>query len=94
LIFVALWGIANPSLQAMMSHRIHASEQGQLQGALGSMRAMNGMIGPLLFTQVFALAVGQGGLQILGAPFLLAALLLLIAMIVGTHVIPQRVRPA
>jgi MFS transporter, DHA1 family, tetracycline resistance protein len=93
LIFVALLGIANPSLQAMMSHRIDASEQGQLQGALGSMRAVNGMIGPLLFTQVFALAVGQGGLQILGAPFLLAALLLLIAMVVGTHVIPQRVRP-
>ena len=94
LIFVALWGIANPSLQAMMSHRIHASEQGQLQGALGSMRAMNGMIGPLLFTQVFALAVGRGGHQVLGAPFLLAALLLLIATLVGTHVIPQRSSPA
>jgi len=94
LIFVALWGIANPSLQAMMSHRIDASEQGQLQGALGSMRAVNGMIGPLLFTQVFALAVGQGGLKILGAPFLLAALLLLIAIVLGTHMIPQRVRSA
>ena len=77
-----------------MSHRIDASEQGQLQGALGSMRAVNGMIGPLLFTQVFALAVGHGGLQILGAPFLLAALLLLIAIVVGTHVIPQRARSA
>ena len=94
LIFMALWGIANPSLQAMMSHRIDASEQGQLQGALGSMRAVSGMIGPLLFTQVFALAVDRGGLRILGAPFLLAALLLLIAIVVGTHVIPQKRSPA
>ena len=52
------------------SHR-PASEQGQLQGALGSMRAVNGMIGPLLFTQVFALAVHHGGESLLGAPFLL-----------------------
>ena len=76
LAFVSLWGIANPSFQAMMSHRINPTEQGQLQGTLGSMRAVNGMIGPLLFTQVFALSVHHGGESLLGAPFLLAAVLL------------------
>jgi MFS transporter, DHA1 family, tetracycline resistance protein len=90
--FLALWGIANPSIQSMMSHRIHASEQGQLQGALGSMRAVNGMIGPLLFTQVFALAVHHGGEPVLGAPFLLAAVLLTMATVVGIHVIPRIIK--
>jgi DHA1 family tetracycline resistance protein-like MFS transporter len=90
LAFVSLWGIANPSIQSMMSHRIDPTEQGQLQGTLGSMRAVNGMIGPLLFTQAFALAVRHGGEPVLGAPFLLAAALLAIAMVVGTHVLPRR----
>jgi DHA1 family tetracycline resistance protein-like MFS transporter len=92
LAFVSLWGIANPSFQAMMSHRIDPTEQGQLQGTLGSMRAVNGMIGPLLFTQVFALSVHHGGESLLGAPFLLAAVLLAMATVVGAYVIPRMVR--
>lgn len=87
--FVSLWGIANPSFQSMMSHRIDPTEQGQLQGTLGSMRAVNGMIGPLLFTHVFALAVRHGGEPILGAPFLLAAALLTMALVVGTYMLPR-----
>jgi MFS transporter, DHA1 family, tetracycline resistance protein len=89
LAFVSLWGIANPSIQSLMSHRIDPSEQGQLQGTLGSMRAVNGMIGPLLFTQVFALAVHHGGERLLGAPFAVAAVLLAIAIVVGTYVLPR-----
>jgi DHA1 family tetracycline resistance protein-like MFS transporter len=92
LVFVSLWGISNPSFQAMMSHRINPTEQGQLQGTLGSMRAVNGMIGPLLFTQVFALSVHRGGESLLGAPFLLAAGLLALSIIVGTLVIPKAIR--
>lgn len=85
---VALWGVANPSFQSLMSHRIDPSEQGQLQGALGSIRAVTGMVGPLVFTQVFALAVQQGGMPLLGAPFLLSAALLIVALAVGLRVLP------
>jgi DHA1 family tetracycline resistance protein-like MFS transporter len=85
-----LWGVANPSFQALMSRRIDASEQGQLQGALGSIRAVTGMVGPLVFTQVFAAAVNHGGEALLGAPFLLSALLLLAAMLIGLRVLPRR----
>ena len=87
--FVALWGLANPSFQSLMSHRVDANEQGQLQGALGSMRALTGMIGPILFTQVFAGAVSTGLMPILGAPFLLAAALLTIALLIGLKVLPR-----
>ena len=87
---VALWGVANPSFQSLMSRRIDPSEQGQLQGALGSIRAVTGMLGPLVFTHVFAVAVGHGGQSLLGAPFLLSAALLLLTMVVGARVLPHR----
>lgn len=86
---VALWGIANPSFQSLMSHRVNATEQGQLQGALGSIRALTGMIGPLLFTQVFAAAVGLDHVKWLGAPFLLSAVLLAAALTIGWRVLPR-----
>ncbi|HXC57927.1 MAG TPA: hypothetical protein VN645_01350, partial [Steroidobacteraceae bacterium] len=87
---VALWGVANPSFQSLMSRRIDPTEQGQLQGALGSIRAITGMLGPVVFTQVFAAAVRHGGEPLLGAPFLLSAALLLITLVVGSRVLPHR----
>ncbi len=86
---VGLWGVANPAFQALMSQRIDPAEQGQLQGALGSIRAVTGMLGPLVFTQVFAMAVRQGGDGVLGAPFLLSALLLLVALAAAARVLPR-----
>lgn len=86
---VALWGVATPSFQSLMSHRVDATEQGQLQGALGSIRALTGMIGPLLFTQVFAATVGLEREQLLGAPFLLSAVLLTAALAIGWRVLPR-----
>ena len=40
-----------------MTPRVGPSEQGQLQGANGSMSGIAGMIGPLLFTQTFSAAI-------------------------------------
>jgi DHA1 family tetracycline resistance protein-like MFS transporter len=85
---VALWGVANPSFQALMSRRVDATEQGQLQGALGSIRALTGMIGPVLFTQVFAAAVGMQRVPLLGAPFMLSAVLLIATLLLGMRVLP------
>ncbi|HYL69425.1 MAG TPA: TCR/Tet family MFS transporter, partial [Candidatus Limnocylindria bacterium] len=55
--FIALWGIAGPALQSLMSRRVDSSSQGKLQGAINSLRAITGMAGPVLFTQVFTLAI-------------------------------------
>jgi len=78
----ALFGLVGPSMQALMSARIGADAQGQLQGALSSMRGVTGMIGPILFTQIFARSIGQRGVQIPGAPFLLAAAFVLGAFLI------------
>ena len=75
---MSLWGIANPSAQGIMTHLVDPTEQGQLQGALSSLMGIASCFGPGLFTQTFADAIGRHvnwGLP--GAPFLLAALLLL-----------------
>jgi DHA1 family tetracycline resistance protein-like MFS transporter len=79
----ALFGFAYPSLQGLMTRRVGPDEQGRLQGALASVMGIAGVIAPVLFTQVFAGAIGRfGALGVPGAPFLLAALLLVAAMVV------------
>jgi DHA1 family tetracycline resistance protein-like MFS transporter len=81
---MALWGLANPSAQALMSRRIPAHEQGQLQGANASLMGVANLIGPGLFTMTFALAIDtapQWGMP--GAPYLLAAILLAVAIVVA-----------
>lgn len=79
--FGALWGFAMPSSQALMSQRVDPGEQGRLQGSLAALRGISGMIGPGLFTFVFALFVGPKAPEpIPGAPFLLASALLIASL--------------
>jgi MFS transporter, DHA1 family, tetracycline resistance protein len=83
----ALYGLANPALQSLMTREVGPSEQGQLQGAIGSMNGIANMTAPILFTQVFALAIGRyGNLHLPGAPFIVGALLLVGAFAVGWRV--------
>ncbi len=79
----ALFGLTYPSLQGLMTRRVGPDEQGRLQGALASLMGIAGVIAPLLFTQTFAAAIGPfRELGAPGAPFLLAALLLVAAVVV------------
>ena len=79
---MALWGIATPSLQSIMTHLVDSTEQGRLQGALASLTGMASLVGPILFTQVFAAGseVSGGGKALSGAPFLVSAVLVFVAM--------------
>ena len=81
-----LWGLINPGLQALMSHRVSAQDQGKLQGAIGSIAGIAGMIGPFLFTETFAYFIGTGRDWTLpGAPFFLASGLLLLALLLASR---------
>jgi MFS transporter, DHA1 family, tetracycline resistance protein len=84
--FVSLSAIAGPSLQAMMSRCVSGTEQGQLQGALSSLRGIGMMIGPVLFTQTFAFALR------LSAPFPAAPMLLATALAAGAGAMAWRAR--
>lgn len=90
--FIALWGIAAPAIQSLMSRRVEPSSQGKLQGAINSLRAITGMAGPVLFTQVFALAISpHARIHLPGAPYYLAALLLLSSLLLAVYVTRPRV---
>lgn len=70
----ALWAIAGPAAQAIMTSRVSAQEQGRLQGAIGSLNSIAGILGPTLFTQTLAaVAVNQVRGPLAGATFWLAA---------------------
>jgi DHA1 family tetracycline resistance protein-like MFS transporter len=85
--FVSLWGLASPAMQALMTKRVGSSEQGRLQGALMSLFGVAGMIGPLVFTGIFALAISPNrSLQFPGAPYWLAAALLVGSLMMAWNV--------
>jgi MFS transporter, DHA1 family, tetracycline resistance protein len=77
-------GIAQPSLQAVMAGQVPANEQGELQGSLTSLQSACAIIGPLLMNNLFFYFSHDNAPVFLpGAPFLLGALLLLIAFVVA-----------
>jgi DHA1 family tetracycline resistance protein-like MFS transporter len=58
-----------------MTTRINPAEQGQLQGALGSVTAISQMIGPGMFSFAFAASLTSHAPP--GTPFYIAAILLI-----------------
>jgi MFS transporter, DHA1 family, tetracycline resistance protein len=81
---MALWGLASPAVQGLMTRRVDASAQGRLQGANGSLTGIAGLIGPGLFSVTFASFIGREAFaEIPGAPFLLASLLLIVALVLA-----------
>lgn len=80
--FLNLISLAWPAAQSMMSHEVSPSEQGQLQGAINSLRGLSGLIGPGLFTYVFSRSIGADAwIQAPGMPFYLAAALVVVAIV-------------
>jgi len=59
IIFYAPIGFVQPALQGLMTRRVSPSEQGQLQGINGSLMGLTGVIGPTLFTLIFAFFIGS-----------------------------------
>ena len=88
---LALWGLGGAAIQALMTKRVSAHEQGQLQGANASLMGIANMIGPIFFTVTYARAITSSfGPWLSGAPFLLAAAFLAAAMIIGARVTESR----
>jgi DHA1 family tetracycline resistance protein-like MFS transporter len=80
----ALWGLAMPTSQALMTRLVSESEQGQLQGATMSVASVAGIISPMVFGAVYAFTLNDGSwLPYSGTAFLLSALVLLAAAMIG-----------
>jgi len=83
---LAMWGIASAATLGLMSRHVGPSEQGQLQGANASLMGIASLIGPGIFTQIFAVFIGAGAsIYLPGAPFLLAAILVATSIAVAVY---------
>lgn len=86
----ALWGLAMPTLQSLMTQRVSESEQGQLQGANMSVASIAGVVSPLFFGAVYAMSVGETPVfPHAGTALFMASLVLLAAALVGWAVARQ-----
>lgn len=79
-----LMSIVWPSAQSIMSREVNVTQQGQLQGAINSLRGIAGLVGPGLFTWIFSASLGVTP----GMAFFVAAGILLLSLIVSEIVRP------
>jgi DHA1 family tetracycline resistance protein-like MFS transporter len=94
--FFCLMSLVWPSAQSLMTHGVGPSEQGQLQGAINSVRGLAGLIGPGLFTYIFSRSIGASAIvHVPGMPFYVAAAMLLVSLVfaertAGRHAMSDR----
>jgi len=86
----ALGGVVTPALQSIMSRAVPANAQGELQGVLASLNSIAMITSPLIMTTTFSAFTSPGAAVFSpGAPFLLAALMMVVC--VTLHVAGPRV---
>jgi DHA1 family tetracycline resistance protein-like MFS transporter len=87
---MALWGIAGAATQGLMTRLVAPDQQGALQGATTSVQSVSQLLGPFLFTLTFAYFIGGHAPWVMpGAPFLLAAALLVLALLIAARVLAE-----
>ena len=80
--FTGLGALITPAMTALMSRRVPADAQGELQGALSGVLGVTLIISPVLMTQIFGYFTSAGAPAYLpGAPFLGAAVLMALALV-------------
>jgi DHA1 family tetracycline resistance protein-like MFS transporter len=85
---LSVGGLATPALRGIMSNRVPANAQGELQGAIGSAMSLTAIVAPLFMTQLFGYFSSDAApLYFPGAPFLTASVLLLGAIAVFAGVV-------
>jgi MFS transporter, DHA1 family, tetracycline resistance protein len=84
----ALAGIGGPALQGIMSNQVPANMQGALSGATTSLASLMTVVGPGLMTFIFySFSNREAAIYFPGAPFALAGVLTILAVIVIARVI-------
>jgi MFS transporter, DHA1 family, tetracycline resistance protein len=80
----ALWGLASPAAQSLITARVGADVHGRIQGALMSLVSLAGVAGPPLFAGAFGWFISDTApLRLPGAPWLIAGALLGCAWLVA-----------
>jgi MFS transporter, DHA1 family, tetracycline resistance protein len=84
---LCLWGLAPAAGQAIMTRLVTPQEQGELQGAIGSIRGLATLFGPGIFTTAFAIGIAHA---LPGAAWYLGAVLLIAAAVPVLRATPAR----
>lgn len=91
IVLAGISGIAGPALQSIMSGQVPADMQGALQGGVTSLGSLMMAFSPILMTQIFfAFSNRDAEPYFPGAPYFLAGLLTVVAVII----IVRATRPA
>ena len=78
----ALGALASPAMNGIASSQMGPDLQGDLQGAMGSMGSLTSVISPPVMTMTFGIfSDGSMGAYFPGAPFILAAFLTLLSIL-------------
>jgi DHA1 family tetracycline resistance protein-like MFS transporter len=81
-VLFAAGSISGPAMTAILSKRLPASEQGQLQGALTALRSITACFGPLMMTWLFSYFTGPvAPIRFAGMPFFVAAILVVAGLV-------------
>jgi MFS transporter, DHA1 family, tetracycline resistance protein len=82
----SLGGIANPSMQSVMSKNAGPQAQGELQGATGSIASIAAVFAPLFMTQLFShFSDARAPVYLPGAPYLVSAALVFACVLIGAR---------
>ncbi len=88
----ALWAMAGPASQALITRQVAVDMQGRIQGALMSLVSVAGILAPIAFASIFGLFISDHApVAFPGAPWMLAALLLLVAVLIAARYAPRGV---
>ena len=91
----ALGAVVTPAMQGMMSRRAADDQQGELQGVLASIRSVAMIFSPVAMTAVFSLFTADDrSLYLPGAPFYLAAMLVMICAAIALTAPRAQTTPA
>lgn len=86
LIPYCLGGIAGPALQSVISGKVPANEQGEIQGTLASLMSASAIVGPPMMTNTFYFFTHkEAPFQLPGAPFILGGFLMLVSTVLAYY---------
>ncbi|PBQ30875.1 tetracycline resistance MFS efflux pump [Sphingobacteriaceae bacterium] len=90
----ALGGIATPNIQSILSARVPANEQGELQGGITSLISLTSIIGPLVMSMSFTYFTRKNGpVYFPGISFFIGGVLSLISLILSYNTLKKMILP-
>ena len=91
LIPYCLGGISGPALQSVISEKVPANEQGEIQGTMASIMSASAIVGPPMMTNTFYFFTHkEAPFQFAGSPFVLGGFLMLLSTIIAYYSLRKR----